>query len=567
MSGREICTKYESAVVRLYSQWLFTDAITPSDVVQPPTALPPLVPGALLPLAPLYALNMYGNGFFITKHIIVCPAHLVLAPPNYTLAYNQWPFIDDSISSGSYQNVMSGPNRINVDVIDVNGSGHSYTYAATLLGVSGIGDIAVLYINPADPWNRNVPCIKECHPHFKFGCSRKYKCGEKVFALGDPFTRPLPYNNNWCTPLNKTRGHAFVQGTIADNRYLDYAGYAQPELVAVNMPIFDRRAGLPLIDKFGHVIGMQTMSVTGAVTASDNTTTALPLTLNPTLYVPPNGDGVVAGPSQFFMLHVVKTLLCPNKDCNVSFVETVSGPGGLYSFYRYIYGFLGLAWEVFTGAMYQSYRDQNGYDTPFFNVSPNSYLNTNAIKEVIGLRVVGVAKDDPTTPATSPDQANLYLPNMDLTSLQAPLEDVVMRNDIITHADGLPLGDLSKQIPISLLLFRKAPGDNVTLVVRTSSIPNPATLLPPFSNNVTLTGYDSVVNKTVQTTTPDLFWDYPWYAYYKFPWIKGNLFTPFFDATFPYILGIAPVPFVLPPTVIGIDNYPVNIKILTTPVV
>jgi hypothetical protein len=285
--------------VRIYSQWLFTQAESPLAIFDP-TAVPPVptFPNGPdpIPTTLLNSFNMYGNGFFITRHIIVCPAHLVLAPPNYTLAYNQWPFSHDNVDRANFQDVMAAPNRIMVDVLDVNGTKHSYTYQASLLGVSGVGDVAVLFIDMSLPWNANIPCIMECHPHFRFGCSRKYKCGEVVYALGDPFTRALPYTNNWCTPLNKTAGgDAFVQGTIADNRYLDYPGFAQPELVAVNMDIFDRRTGLPLIDKFGHVIAMQTMTQTGAVTGSDFST-SFNEGHNGNHYVPPNGDGVLHAP-------------------------------------------------------------------------------------------------------------------------------------------------------------------------------------------------------------------------------------------------------------------------------
>ena len=595
--AKEVWAKYASAVVRVHSQWYFTTETNPpkdSDELQ--------------------NVEVHGNGFFIhKKHVIVVPAHLVLAPPNASLSYNQLPFSTNGITgtvpaanppvgrTSVYKGEGFYPaNRILVDVIDVNGGKHSYTYQATILGFSGFNDLALLHIDSGLPWNSRLPCIKGCHPHFRFGCSRKNKPGEVVYAVGDGETRSLSGINNYCNALGRARSHQIYEGTLSDNRHLDYAGYAQPELVAVNdLPIFGGRSGLPIIDKFGHVIGMQTLNVTGSVGATNsiantngdapvNGAPAVPGSFNTTTYVAPNSDGFVAGPSQFALLHVIKTLLCPNKPCNRDFVELLESEfrGDIW---RYKQGFLGLAWEVFHGGMYQSHRSNVGWEVATLNATLNNpNEDPNVIKEVIGLRVVGLAKDTagvrggpnanpvvaPVNPKqTGDDQNELYLPDFGtpnpLNNSSLLAKDVIHRNDVIVFADMCPLGDLTApchshstsaaQIPISLVLARKQVGEQITLTVR------------QFSDD---TGYlASAVSKKYTTVRSPLFYDFPWYKYYGFPWLKTTKFSDFYDNTFPYLNSVvdsANIPVNPVKTVLAFDRAGIktlNQVVLTTPVI
>ena len=175
----------------------------------------------------------------------------------------------------------------------------------------------------------------------------------------------------------------------------------------------------------------------------------------------------------------------------------VTDPVG--DFNRYIYGYLGLAWEVFTGQHYMSYRAPNGLERTFFDVTPPpTYLNEDAKKEVIGLRVVGLAID------TVPGSFNtfIYLPTAGATSGLAAIAKV---NDVITHADDCALGDLDKQIPISLVLFRKKAGDMVKLIIRSDP------------TSVPTNGYTSIKEYCVTLGTPPKVYDYPWYKWIAFP--------------------------------------------------
>lgn len=515
MSGDEIFHKYNSAVVRVHSEWdLVTEGkerYTQEDVK---------------------SVFQHGNGFFITKHVIVTPASLVLAPPDLTRSFNRLPLNGAFALDGTFNgNSMTRATRILVDVVDVNGTKHTYTYEATLIGVSGIADVALLFIDMHRPWNSKLPCIKECHPHFRLQCSRAARPGDKVYAIGDPFTRnftglgniggpdPDPragYDSN--VDFNVTNGHVLVEGTVAHERYVDYLGLAQQELVAVNMNIFADSTGLPIVDKLGRVIAMQTLNVAGAAQGLFKADTVA------------NGDGLVAGPSQFFMLHVIKTLLACDRVCNAPFLEQVIDAAG--SYLRFVPSHLGLVWEVMQGEHYMRYRDTTtGFKTTFWKDPTDvsqGYLNVDwpVLKENIGLRVVGIDNDSAAAQDPNGEASDILEPNFSVTP--PPLSGFngarrVFRNDIITHADKLPLGNLHCQIPISLVLFRKASGSNITLTVRSSlGTFNTFTSLVNSTGTANGEGYSTVRNYKTVTGATVRFWDYPFYKYSTFPYKRAG---------------------------------------------
>lgn len=590
MLGEEVGVKYKEAVVKITSQFYFTKQTNarerPGDVE---------------------TVYVKGNGFFTNKHVIVCPASLVLAPPNHTLIYNRWPSGENSIlqsplaalpaipgyvplptvagpataPTGPFTvfngDVMTRANRFLVDVYNVNGSEHSYTYEATLIGLSGVGDVALLWIDSSLRWNQSVPCIKACHPHLQFGCSRKVRPGEKAFLIGDTATRKgnggqFYYN----APVTATQlqsgladvvldgniggvkglsnvfsnGNVVPQGnsgtfvcetSIAHQRYVDHVGYAQQELVAVCANVFAGNVGSVVLDRFGHFIAMITLNNVGSVQRFDGSGTRNDTFLggvdvpgkNGT--VPDNGDGVVAGPSQFFLLHIIKTLLAPNDPCNQPFVEKVNDILGNY--WRFTQAYLGVAWEVFDGSMYLSYRSNSAGQFGVFKDFIDA--NAEAIKEIIGLRVVGLADDQLAFLDGSSDDVHLPNFNVEITRDPAgvitqikdlpnnnplngagvPVPQRVRRNDVIVKAEACPLGDLNLQIPLSLVLFRKAPGETVKLCIRTTSA----------ADYSSAAGYNSIYLLKAVSQKMKKFWDYPWYKYSSFPWNQLAEFTAFMD--------------------------------------
>lgn len=519
LSPLNIYRRYKDAVVSIQAEFDFTTSTDP----------------AAAPFAGLsYGVNLEtvynaGNGFFFDQHLIMCPAHLVLAPPNYTLAYNRYPFTANAINPSNLQsNVMTRANRIFVDVSNVNGTGHGYTYQAALIGVYGFGDFALLYIDASAAWNANVPCLLPCHPHLRWACSRRYRAGVPVYAIGNVYTRSLgAYTSiSSSSALNGNQGKGLSAGIISNHRHVDHPGFAPQELVTVDLDIHGQSTGQPLINAYGHVIGMVTMN--------KGTSIAYTSGLDGSEYIQTNGDGYVAGPSSWYMLDIVKILLssitslqgCP--DC----VQIVSDPVGDYL--RYVHGFLGLAWEVVDAKMYMSHRAQSGLvEANFDSANPGQYLMTPpSKKEIIGIRVAGLTNDSSADP-TQRVRGDIYLPSASAPGSQPDSPWVnsslttAQLNDIITHAENLALGDEGKQIALDLFLSRKRVGDSTYFQIRTWA-----------------SGYALFNTVVVTLQAAPKTWDYPHYALYAFPWSDLSQAANFFNFPFmqdPFVAGSNPI--------------------------
>lgn len=501
----EIFQKWGPGVVRVHTETVLTTSTNPED------RLPPA--GQLSFQNNVGTLLLNGNGFFIDKHIVVTPAHLVLLPPDVTTVYNRYPFVENQINAAT----LNGSNmvrvgRIVVDVFDVNGSGHSYTYEAELLGVDASGDLALLYINTKDCcWNRKLRCIKKCHPYFKFGCSRKYRACHFVMSIGDPFSRGLPIrsvavpsppptvaiNPTQQSALNTPNaGFVPVVGKVQDIAYVDYLGYAQQELIVCDLNIYSYNSGLPFINQYGQVIGMQTTAVSGAapyIAIGIQTGVG-------TESVRPVGDGFVAGPSSYFMLRSIKHLYAALCGCITPFVTCVSDPFGNYL--RYVHGYLGVSWTVFTGQDYLTYVNAQGYNAPRVAADGVTPLCSPKKKEVIGLKIRALASPD----ATAIAPAGIVVPGPATPGtvgfVASPLAGVATYNDVITHANCIPLGDLPlyrgyhTQAALSILTWRLQPGESVTLGIRRLD-----------------EEYECVNSVAVCAACFPAFMDYPWYRY------------------------------------------------------
>lgn len=513
MGAREIWAKYNSAVVEIHSEFNFTNATDP-------TLLPLAAEGLAFATTPasanaLFSVYKHGAGAFIDQHIIVTAAQNVLAPPDHTLLYNRWPFTANQINPAALQsNIMTRAGRIFVDVYNVNGSGHSYTYQADIIGVYGLGDIALLYIDRQAAWNQFIPCIKKCHPHFRFGCSRRYRTGLPVFTMGSAFSRSMGGYSavNSSSSYNNNQGHFLVEGVVADARHTDHLGYAQQELLVADFGVYAGAAGLPIINKFGHIIAIQTMNVAGAVTASNIGANAAS---NPTFFNQAVGDGLVAGPTQWFFMKPILRLICSLRSRNQDYIENITDPAGDYV--RYIHAYLGLAWEVMDGQDYMAYRNSvNGrIQTRFDAANPGMYLATPLRKkEIIGITVAGLTVD---SIAPSPFRGDIFLPgagaagsNVPTPWVTSPLSGSVRLNDIITHVERCPLGDIGKQIPLALITSRKRVGDNVELQIRSYA-----------------SGYETQTRVVVAGALIPRFFDYPLYAYHNFPYGDAGIMLPF----------------------------------------
>lgn len=478
-----------------------------------------------------------GNGFFTEGHYIITPAHLVLLPPSLTSAANRYPYFksQDLSHCPRIQNEMIRASRILVSVFNVNGNKHSFVYEAELVGVDGAGDIAVLKINPCRVWNTSNPRIEPCHPWLKWCSSRASVPGEKVYLVGDTMA------DQGGVSFNGVAGIA--EGLLASNRYADYSGTAFAELIRVTEVVSPMTSGLPILNSRGCVIGMQT----GDNTSSDVLLEAIEQPSPPSLeaegmrgptvprpIVVQTGLGGVFGPSQFFMKRIITALIRGSaskyKDCNLVVVCDPIGP-----YYRYMKGYLGLAYDVFTGVDYDYTVDYTSglvppgpgphSGLPRIRLDANGrFMNTPSCKELIGLRVRGLAGLNPNCDDGVP-KGLFFVPGG--CNAPAPLvEDLpvspflckIQPGDVITHINGCALGDIDSQIPLSLITWRLKKGSQIEVLYRKGG------QVLNTENQLSDEGYENLKLDyfCIEDCLPAVL-DYPWYAISKFPYIYDSI--------------------------------------------
>lgn len=509
----ELVCKYKDAVVEIHSEFILLGA-TGSTISTNANGSTPLAAGTRADVV------LEGNGFFIKGHYIVTPANLVLLPPSLTSVANRYPFFNpNDLTLGRVKNQMIRASRILVSVFNVNGKGHSFVYEADLVGVDGVGNIAVLRINYKKQWNQCNPCVEKCHPFLTFGSSRGSKDGEKIYMIGDFVSFAL--NRRAFNAVG-----AICEGLLSDHRYLDFMGWSPAEGVLVSAPAYAFSAGLPIINCQGLVIGMQTADVSGVLPRLSSSTQVNAANQS-------EGSGLVAGPSEFFMRRVIKTLIkgsCSRKyNCQL---ETICDPVGAY--YRYKKAYVGLAYDVFTGIDYDTTTDYTSGPAPRgqpkIRLSPNGdFLNSPSCKELVGLRVLGLAGLNPND-GLNVSNGFYYVPGGTanaplLTGLPvSPLLGKLLPGDVITHIDGVALGDLNKQIAPSLITWRLCAGDQIEICYRRGG-----NAINTSDNSFT-ENYDQLYTHTICLADYPLGLDYPWHAVNSFPLLG----TPGYPAfTFP----------------------------------
>ena len=509
----ELVCLYKDAVVEIHSEFILLGQTGTA-----PTAVTGATGGTPLGSGTRTDVILEGNGFFIKGHYIVAPAHLVLLPPSLSSVVNRFPIFDPSnVTLGNFRNQLVRASRILVSVFNVNGCCHSFVYEADLLGVDGAGDIAVLRINYGKQWNLCNPCVGAKHPYFKFGSSRAAKDGEKVYLIGD-------YISNFNDPRLFNAVGAISEGLLSDHRHLEYSGWVLPETVLVSAGAYAFSSGLPIMDCQGRVIGMQTTDL-AAVSPDVFGATGVNFFNFLTQRL---GSGFVAGPSEFFMRRVVKTILkstCSRKlNCQL---RNINDPAGSFSVYSKAYA--GIAYEVFTGIDYDITTSFVAGDLfaglPRIRLSSTGeFLSSPSCKELVGIKVLGLAginPDDIGTPAPGAGVTNGFFfvpggtgtiaPFLGLVLPTSPFLGRLQPGDVITHINNVALGDLCKQIAPTLITWRLCGGDQITITYRRGG-----NALNTGDNSLT-ENYENIFTITVALTDFPAFMDYPYYAINIFP--------------------------------------------------
>jgi hypothetical protein len=545
LTSEQIFTKYSDAVVQVNGEfWFAANNINPN--AKPTDPLPDQ--------AETYVVCTNVSGFFINKHYIVCPASGIMAPLSITSAVYVLPGQadlnyenDGKIGCGigdfgcdgkikEYKNPVTATN-ISVTINNVNGKCYSFRYRAELVGLDGAGDVAVLYIDSKHPCNKNNPCIEECHPYFKFGSSKNAKIGSTVHLIGDTSA------SNPTIPFHSYET-SFVTGTLNNNRYCDPSGWVLSECVSVSAPVYGFSSGLPIIDKCGRVIGMQTCAIKPQfqeVVYQSNCNTASVAVEEPNISNLSQvllNMGKVIGPSEFMIRKVVKELIdafCNRKHGHKHIHRNGCGP------LIYEKKYLGIAYSKFTAANYDKqcpvnenciacYNQFPGIMKPVSSdanccVCPGQSSNcTTSCYQLAGIVVDAIAGVSPNghvkigllgEPSSAPVQ-KWFVPG-------------VLCDDKEDPADGvkfLPRPKIETLVPLS-------PGDVITHIGSHSVCNGQSTFAPAVllwrgdhdddDECVSITfrpcacHYEGICTVKVPLIDIPLYADYPWYAIDKFP--------------------------------------------------
>lgn len=502
----EIERRYESAVVRVFTQTLLTGYSRPSTVPVPIATLLPFTGADGQNVDNTYdTYTTYGNGFRVKGGFIVVPAHLVLLPPNLAQYYAS-PITQQPIIPSANGDTCLRVGRILLDIFNVNGSGYSFTYEAQLMSVDGVNDVALLYI-PAPgavnslPSNSNNPIIKKCHPCLYFGCSRQYRNTEPAYVLGDVVTMLQTKSIN----QNRTMDFAsrgVLSTTVTDYKHVDYSGLAQSEMVLLNGSAY-AASGCPILNKYGRVIAMQTLSPIGLMPETDEQISTV-------------GDGKLGGISQFSLARSIMLLDGIAKGKYTPQAKVITDPVTGTSFWLLDHAYLGVAWDLVTAATYGAKVDSvSGTQLPRVDLSYR-FLQLPDIKEVVGVRVRALAGDQ--VPGTLvgavnnvvkyiavPGNINPANPSTDpyYNFISSPLIGQVFPNDIIYEINCMKIGDLDGQAALSLALWALRPGMPVSLGVRV---------------NTNEASYYSVLKSVnVKTVSMPNWVNFPWYKYHDLP--------------------------------------------------
>ena len=579
LTSEEIFTKFGSAVVQVNSEfWCFKPVEDPPGTTLLNNVLPPCGTDGTEVDSMYTIIGTNGSGFFINNNYIVCPASLVLAPPSISSIVAVYPGQKGSSATGSnpcdmgkfgcegtIKNNYIRATNISVTVSNVNGKQYSFRYRAKLVGVDGAGDIAVLLIDSNDVCNKNNPCIDKCHPFFKFGSSKNSKPGSKVYLIGDANA------SNPNSPL-KSYETSFVEGTLNNNRYTDPKGWVLAECVSVTASVFGYSTGLPIIDKCGKVIGMQTLAINP---------TLLSIEVNPSPDCSPAsctsmGDnciplfdnvvvdmGRVIGPSEFMMRKVVKELVegSFNKKHRNKRIKKIGC--GINSFLVYQKSYLGIAYSKFTAFNYdkkvkicdsETVCCKNEFNSTLYQPNccgtncntctsclgcPGQPTNCNTTcYQVAGIVVDGLAGRNPDgciSLDNSSEKFAYYVPGKpvsdcfttdQLSSIVNPCSEFLLNydvsliqclkvGDVITHIDSIPICNNQNIISPSLITWRDIKPDQSD-----SDSDNDDQDCVSLTFRPVECCYEGLctTNAKIMTMAPGI--DYPWYALKQFPNIR-----------------------------------------------
>lgn len=375
-----------------------------------------------------------GNGFFIKNHYIICPSSLIITPSKSLSA-------DENITI----------NRVFITVSNVNGGDKSYSYEASILGLDGAANIAILYIDNSLKRNRCNPYIRKCHTILTWGKSRNSCPGDKIIVIGDISSNDTIGFTN--ISIDSTCENGIIIGNIADNRYISYGGSIPGELLLLsNINLSNKKEGLPVINRHGAVIGM---IINNNVAISEyfmrRPVKALIRTFMNNPVSKNNDNSCTSNYSEaydnrkhvsFNNEHIDDQKIINHGKNYEKFIELVVDPINSEAYYKYKKSCLGLAGI----AINQSHFFSSSIDFQY--------------TEIIGYKILAISGDN-SSKISNDEKYSLIT-----CSMISPLCGIISVGDIITHINDFPLGDRKGQIAPALLMWRIRPGDKINVKYR-----------------------------------------------------------------------------------------------------
>jgi hypothetical protein len=374
-------------------------------------------------------------GTFIECGLILVSSIAVIADPklfveNGKTLYRFPLVLSDSIRPmGEYPTTLIQMSRILVTVNNVNGCGENIICDAEIVMVDGSGGYSLIKINHNSEWNRCLPCIKK-HPYLCFGKSRDINPCDTLYMLGN-------------VTKDNTKGHrSIITCEVANARVTDH-GNMIPELISINSLKFGA-IGLPMINKYGQLVGMFTGSVYGV------------------------------GISEYFMRGGIKAVINSNSKHLAYVNDPLIGSGG---YHRYLKAFAGIGVRVSCPSDLVTYSVQTSTKRPpLYEGTPTNIRMANlprSDKTISGYLVTRL--DDSLIVSRPENSPSFGIPieginvNFDNSNfVQSGFIGRVKQDDIITQIDDYATGDNDGSIPIGLRLRNFVPGDFIKLSIYTS---------------------------------------------------------------------------------------------------
>jgi len=324
------------------------------------------------------------------------------------------------------------------EVFNVNRCGKSFIYRAYIVGVDFDTGVAIYRIDPCDPWNKCLPIIKD-QPYLKWGNSKCYTPGNKVYTIGD---------------FRCADSQSFSTGTVVDNTNASRDGAVCYEMIATTMDVSLGAEGAPILNECGYVVGI----ITGLTNEGRN------------------AIGVTSSFIERVISSIVRSSCRPGCTPHALYLD-------LFGFIAYRYGTLDWTYRIKTADdLNQLFLQQAianiapccepcpATQLPWSSVGCDPCKNWSAFRDQfytqdncrINRELLGIIIDSEPTGSLGDAIETCQRGN---PNYGKPCNEIyqIDKGDLVTHLNGAPLGQLPFQNTPNNILYSLLPCDCVDL--------------------------------------------------------------------------------------------------------